>query len=292
MKSLYTKLSNGTINKAFTHGSVFHADDVFSTALLQLINPEIEVTRGFEVPENFDGIVYDIGRGEFDHHQEDKEYRENGCPYAAFGLLWRELGAEFLGDEASAQSFDEKFVQLLDRHDNGLEHTTLSDTIAMFNPNWDEDCSPENRNRCFFEAVEIAKRILSLKREGVMSAKRASNIVEKALEEMYQNDSQICVLPQYAPWQALVIPTDAKYIVFPSARGGWNAQAVPVESGRFETKLPFPEIWRGKEKLELLCLQNGLTFCHPSGFLIATDTEEQAIEACKVALKGSEGNDR
>lgn len=73
----------------FTHGAKFHADDLFSTALLRLINPDIQVERGFDVPENFDGIVYDIGRGRFDHHQQDKEIRENGVPYAAFGLLAR-----------------------------------------------------------------------------------------------------------------------------------------------------------------------------------------------------------
>ena len=55
----------------FTHGAKFHADDLFSTALLRLINPDIQVERGFDVPENFDGIVYDIGRGRFDHHQQD-----------------------------------------------------------------------------------------------------------------------------------------------------------------------------------------------------------------------------
>ena len=32
-------------------------------------------------------------------------------------------------------------------------------------------------------------------------------------------------------------------------------------------------------------MQDGLTFCHPSGFLIATDTEEQAISACKKSLE-------
>ena len=84
-------------SKAFTHGAKFHSDDVFATAFLEMIKPDIEVKRGFEVPKDFDGIIYDIGRGKFDHHQKDKEYRENGCPYAAFGLLWREFGAQRLG---------------------------------------------------------------------------------------------------------------------------------------------------------------------------------------------------
>ena len=46
--------------KGFTHGGKFHADDVFSTALLQILRPDIQVTRGFVVPDDFDGIVYDL----------------------------------------------------------------------------------------------------------------------------------------------------------------------------------------------------------------------------------------
>ena len=46
---------------AFTHGGKFHADDVFSSALLLYINPEISITRGNSVPDDFIGIVFDIG---------------------------------------------------------------------------------------------------------------------------------------------------------------------------------------------------------------------------------------
>ena len=63
----------------FTHAGKFHADDVFATALLQILRPDIKITRGFTVPDDFDGIVYDIGFGMFDHHQEPREYRANGC---------------------------------------------------------------------------------------------------------------------------------------------------------------------------------------------------------------------
>ncbi len=47
----------------FTHGGKFHADDVFSTALLQIVRPDIQITRGFTVPDDFEGIVYDVGGG-------------------------------------------------------------------------------------------------------------------------------------------------------------------------------------------------------------------------------------
>lgn len=93
---------------AFTHSGKFHADDVFSAALLLYLNPEITITRGNRVPEDFDGIVFDIGRGRYDHHQKDSRVRENGIAYAAFGLLWEELGSEILGEEL-AHKFDESF---------------------------------------------------------------------------------------------------------------------------------------------------------------------------------------
>ena len=63
--------------KGFTHGGKFHADDVFSTALLQIVRPDIEISRGFTVPEGFSGIAFDIGGGMFDHHSEPRETRPN-----------------------------------------------------------------------------------------------------------------------------------------------------------------------------------------------------------------------
>ena len=38
---------------AFTHGGKFHADDVFSAALLLHFNPQLTIQRGNRVPEDF-----------------------------------------------------------------------------------------------------------------------------------------------------------------------------------------------------------------------------------------------
>ena len=74
-------------DRAFTHAGKFHADDVFSAALLRYLNPAIRIERGFEVPSDYDGLVFDIGDGMFDHHAAGSPVRPNGNPYAAFGLL-------------------------------------------------------------------------------------------------------------------------------------------------------------------------------------------------------------
>ena len=82
---------------AFTHSGKFHADDVFSSALVTLSEPgnhnHLAETK---YPDDFDGIVFDIGRGRYDHHQKDSRIRENGISYAAFGLLWEDLGCRNL----------------------------------------------------------------------------------------------------------------------------------------------------------------------------------------------------
>ena len=131
---------------AFTHGGKFHADDVFSAALLLYLNPEIVITRGNRVPEDFDGIVFDIGRGRYDHHQKDSRVRENGVPYAAFGLLWEELGGAILGEELAAE-FDEAFVQPLDNNDNTGEKNELATLIGNFNPAWDAQGGNDNQDQ-------------------------------------------------------------------------------------------------------------------------------------------------
>ena len=117
----------------FTHAGKFHADDVFATALLMIVRPDIKVTRGFVVPDGFDGIVYDVGCGMFDHHQEPRESRPNGVPYAAFGLLWRVLGAQLVGAH-QARLLDENFVQPLDLNDNTGEQNSLADATAALTP--------------------------------------------------------------------------------------------------------------------------------------------------------------
>ena len=47
-------------NEGLTHGGKFHADDVFSAALLKIVNSNIKIRRAFEVPEDFDGDSFGI----------------------------------------------------------------------------------------------------------------------------------------------------------------------------------------------------------------------------------------
>ena len=265
----------------FTHGGKFHADDVFATALLQIIRPDFKVTRGFTVPENFDGIVYDIGFGPFDHHQEPREYRSSGVPYAAFGLLWRELGADLVG-ENQARLIDENFIQPLDLNDNTGEQNSLCDAIGFFNPVWDSDADTDT---CFFEAVAVARQILERQIESARAVNRAD---EKVRAAYAASENGIVVLPCYLPWKNGLYRTDALFVVYPSQRGGWSAQCVTDRKTK-RSKLPFPASWAGQTP-EIIARKSGLEgirFCHASRFLITADTQEQAVEACRQVLRNN-----
>ncbi len=269
--------------KAFTHGGKFHADDVFSAALLLYLNPEIQITRGNKVPEDYDGIVFDIGRGEYDHHQIDSRIRDNGVPYAAFGLLWEQLGAGILGEEL-AQEFDEAFVQPLDNNDNTGEKNELATLIGNFNPTWDASISGDE---AFFRAVGVAGMILENKFERYLGNERANRRIEEVItaQDKSTDDTRILVLPEFIPCQKRLSETDIAFVIFPSNRGGYCIQPQKKEYS-MNYKCSFPKEWLGYENEELL-QATGLSsagFCHKGGFLMTTGTLDDAISACKISL--------
>lgn len=268
------------MKKAFTHGGRFHADDVFSAALLTYLYPDIIIERGFCVPEGVDGIVFDIGFGKYDHHQEQKEIRENQVPYATFGLLWREYGERILGKE-QAGKFDETFVQPLDFSDNTGEKNELSEIIAMFNPSWDETADSDE---CFHKAKEIALRILERKFLYMKGEEKADHIIA---EERKKAKNHILVLQEFVPWKQKLTGSDIYFVVFPSRRGGYCAQGVPAKKDSVEVCYSFPESWRGKTKEELKEISGiaGLNFCHSGGFLVAADTVQDAVKACVNSME-------
>lgn len=263
-----------------THAGKFHADDVFAAALLRILKPGVEVRRVYRVPEDFTGLVFDIGWGEFDHHQAGAPVRENGVPYAAFGLLWREFGPSILG-ETEARRLDERFVQPIDLDDNTGCGGVLPDLIADFNPLWDSGADPDQR---FLEAVELAQKVLQNRLDSVLATGRAYKVVKAAMKAM---EDHIIVLDVYCPWKPFVTKGPAKFVVYPSQRGGWSGQCVPIpaENGG-GLKQPFPAAWAGKEAAELAALTGipTLRFCHNNRFLVAADTKEDARAACLLAM--------
>lgn len=287
-----------------THGAKFHADDIFSTVIMSKIIDDLKLIRLLEIPEGQeDKLIFDIGAGEFDHHQKGGNgQRENGIKYAAFGLLWKRFGKEYLKKlgakpeviDLAWNRLDVEFVQFIDSIDNGqlnidtidIPVVTISDVLNDYNPNWDET---KDYDICFVEAVEVAEKIWDKKVKSVLSKLDAKELVEKAIDD---SNGLFIILNQYMPYQDFVINSlnpkskGILYAIYPSNRGGYGIQAIQKSSNSFENRKPFPEKWAGlrDKDLQLVTGVSTARFCHNARFLCTTETLEDAIKIANLAI--------
>ncbi len=281
-----------------THNGNFHADDVFSVAALKCVIPSFKLirTRDLEVIGQADivldvGGIYDPEIGRFDHHQRGGAgEREDGTPYSSFGLIWKKYGIEICGgNEEVANSVDAGLVSNIDAVDCGhvegvSKGISLSQTISMFNPTWQED---SHYDVCFEEAVAFASRVLARFIASATGGISAKAIVAKAVENA--EDPRVVVLEQYTPWKRTVhaLSEEALYVVYPSDSGQWRIQAVPVELGSFEDRKSLPTPWAGlsnKELQDVTGLDDAM-FCHNGLFIGGAETFESTMKMAAMALE-------
>lgn len=110
-----------------THSGKFHVDDVISTIFLGKLKKDVILIRVPTIKNiNIENkIVYDIGLGEFDHHQKNRNgQRKNGIYYSSIGLLWRKFGRKYLEElevknvDKTFQYMDDELIQYIDATDN------------------------------------------------------------------------------------------------------------------------------------------------------------------------------
>ena len=241
-----------------THNGNFHADDVFSIAALKSIFPSFKLirTRDLELIAKADMVIdvggeYDSDTDRFDHHQRGGAGgRENGIPYSSFGLIWQKYGLQICqGNKDVAKAVDAGLVSTIDAIDCGhvkgvSEGISLSQTIGMFNPTWQED---SHFDTCFNEAVDFASRVLTRFIASANGGISAKAIVAEAIDNA--QDPRVIVLEKYTPWKRTVhaLSEEALYMVYPAQSGEWRIQTVPVEPGSFEDRKSLPKQNRAVE---------------------------------------------
>jgi uncharacterized UPF0160 family protein len=281
-----------------THNGNFHADDVFSIAALKNIYASFNLirTRDLTLIAEADividvGGVYDADTNRFDHHQRGGAgKRENGIPYSSFGLIWKKYGLEICkGDQEVADSIDEGLVSTIDAIDCGhvegvSQGISLSQTISMFNPTWQED---NDFDRCFNEAVDFASRVLTRFISSARGGINAKAIVAKAIDDA--QDKRVIVLNKYTPWKRTVhaLSEDALYMIYPSSTGQWRIQTVPVEPGSFEDRKPLPVSWAGlsDQALKDVTGIDDAMFCHNGLFIAGAESFESTMKMAAIALE-------
>jgi uncharacterized UPF0160 family protein len=284
-----------------THNGTFHADDVYAAVFLMKLYEDAEIIRSRDpnVLATCD-IVFDVGRGKYDHHSRDKEYRENGIPYAASGLIWRDFGRHVLEKEGVSEQdvqeqlfceIDEEFIQPLDAVDNGiaieksLPIFDISSIVRFMNPAWD---STDSEDQAFLAAVEHARIIFDHYLNKKLATYRAVPIVERA----YQNRTipQLVILERGCPWEKALLQLDEAeevlYVISPRNENQYTIQAVPPEAGSFEKRKPFPDAWGGLEGKELIQVTGveDAVFCHSGLWLAVAGSLEGAIRLATIAI--------
>jgi uncharacterized UPF0160 family protein len=281
-----------------THNGNFHADDVFSVAALKSIFSSFTLirTRDLAVIAKADIVIdvggeYDPQTDRFDHHQRGGAgERENGIPYSSFGLMWQKYGLAICNNnQAVANALDAGLVSTIDAIDCGHvkgvpEGISLSQTISMFNPTWQEDT---HFDTCFDEAVDFASRVLTRFIAAANGGISAKTIVADAIDNA--QDPRVIVLEKYTPWKKTVhaLSDKALYMIYPSGTGQWRIQTVPVEPGSFEDRRPLPKEWAGLSDSALQD-ETGIDdamFCHNGLFIAGAGSYASTMKMAALALQ-------
>lgn len=283
-----------------THNGHFHTDDLMAVSALLLKYPEAEVVRSRDekIIESADiavdvGQIYDPAKLRFDHHQTSGAGdRPNGIPYASFGLVWKEFGEEIAGGKEEAKVIEEKMIMSIDAKDNGfdiyeplfsnIDAYTIGDYFESFT---EGAKTTEDLDEAFFTTLMLARDLLKREINIAKSTVADWREVRKIYNE--SENKQIIVLTDSLHWKRVLIPTEAKYVIFPRSDGQWTSRAVPNAVHSFDPKKRFPLSWSGLsgEALRKISSVESAVFCHRDCHLAVAQTKEGAIKLAEIALE-------
>ncbi len=270
-----------------THSGTFHADDVFSTAFLDLYLGDIRVYRTVNIDTSkvTNQLIYDIGRGKFDHHQTDALKRDNNIPYCSLGLLWKEYGKDFLTKRGIQlvdrvwELIDKDLIEGIDADDNGIfpkieanfKVKMVPGIIKSFNPSYQMS---QDESTQFEKACILAKSILEEEIAFINGKALAEEQILDLLDDIDEN-AKYLVLPTFLPYEETILGEERAnnilFVAYPSNRGGYAIKTVPKSTEDKSNRMDFPEEWAGleNEELENVSGIKGLTFCHATRFLVS-----------------------
>ena len=294
------------INEAdgITHNGTMHADEVFATAFLSLYFGNFKVARVSEVPKDISTktIIYDIGKGRFDHHQTDARIRDNGIKYSSFGLLFEEYGLNYLKNlklkntKAIYNYLVKDFIEAIDAIDNGIfpeikaiyKIKTVSDVIKIFNPSYG---SNDKEDEQFIKAVSLAESILTEELKNVIGKVEAGVKVKKILNK---TKGPILILDEYLPYEETILTSlsgkKILFAIYPSNRGGYGIKTIPISTTDKTSRVYFPKEWGGltNDALEKVTGIKGSLFCHTNRFLMTASDLDTAKKLAELAININE----
>ena len=275
-------------NKAnfVTHSGTFHVDDVISTIFLSKIFKEIKLIRvpSMDNRSANNKLVFDIGLGEFDHHQKNRNgKRENGIYYSSIGLLWKKYGKEYLKKikakniEKVYEYMDKELIQYIDATDNMqmeyLKSKTSPDFLKLCNPEWNENITEEEG---FFRALKLADEFWNIYIKHAIAEVEAIEIIIKKTNETKEN---YAIFDKELPYRKvidLLKNKNIKYLIFKSKRKCYDIRIIDKEM-YFKKEIVINDIKHARNLSKI----SDLLYVDARGKLCCTETLDSAINLVK-----------
>ena len=274
-----------------THSGRFHADEVFATSMILMIEDH-EIIRSREQDEiDAADIVLDVGaeydpeKRRFDHHQNSFTMtREDGTPYATAGLIWKHYAKAIFASKGLVQPeqveyatrwVDEKLIKDIDAVDNGMyledPRPSVSMIIGIMNESSDE---PEKQLQAFHKAVQFTNDIMH---NIVDAAIREAEVASELTERLKSVENGLLILDKNLPYKDFISKhPEVQRVVYPR-----NEEQYGVYCNGKQNHLP--ERFRGlrDEELQQVSGLDDAVFCHKSGFMCVTLSLESALFMAK-----------
>jgi uncharacterized UPF0160 family protein len=280
------------------------------------LTDELVSTANFvvDVGGKYDMVKY------FDHHQpEGAGTRASGGSYAAFGLIWKHFGMDYLIElrrrhpklEALPRAdllrchehVDKTFVAMFDAHDTGelvsgvsknpannaqvFDSYNLPQLVALFNPiPMIQDFTDVQQDKMFVAMLPIAQSILS--RVCLKFFSRGLGVVQ--LDRLDDGRQPILVLDEFCEWQGDVVKRPhIIYVICPNpSNGNWSVFAAKkaLGFGLENLRKPFPSAWAGLTDAALAKASGVVdaVFCHRNLFIASARSYEGAKQLAQIAL--------
>ncbi len=289
-----------------THNGSFHADDAFAVATLKLLLEEenditVIRTRDKEIIDGADyvvdvGEIYDQSKKRFDHHQfGGAGVRDNGIPYASFGLVWKEYGKALCGSLELADQIDQRLVQPVDAMDNGITFMKsereglyiydIQNITMIYRATWKEEEEVLEEN--FIYLTSVFKKLLEREIKVLKDIKESEEAVNKIIAQ--NNNQTLLILDKPYSYEAVTSMHDyILLVVYPKRQDGtWSVKTVRTDTRSFVDRIQLPEEWAGKrdEDLQKITGVQDAIFCHTQRFIAVAGSKEGAIKLAELALK-------
>ena len=239
-----TKIKN--IKNLIIHNGVFHCDEIFISALMQIINKNLIINRVAETTHKNTTatLVADIGGGYFDHHNNKNTGVRCSCK-----VFWEEYKTQIINllqiKKEVIPSF-EKFIEAINLQDltGKCNIPELGDAFKKLNNTFLEKESnftlAVNKMKLIIKLIlrgaseeVILNKLINIINFRASAQKKAERIAEKYLQMPNKKNMEVWVLPVWLPYIQLYFKRNIEVpdkIIIKNERGysvqSWNYSTI------------------------------------------------------------------